>query len=188
MSSLRALLVAPLVLLACGEYAGPEANTTYFWQLKSSLVEFGACSDAVDFRKDVTPVPISDNSFIIYKVSADAKQAVAQDCTRVDTGTCGPSDAGIVFDVAGRELVFTHSVTGPIGATGCSLSQTQTWTLTDATRAMTLEISNVLTLTDSPAACAVVEQDLKTRSPNMLGVEGCVLTSKLEGVLSSAQK
>ncbi|MFT3711441.1 MAG: hypothetical protein QM817_27725 [Archangium sp.] len=181
----RPLLVFAALCLAvsCGQYTGPQANATYFWQMKTSTVEFGACSDAMDFRMGIDPVPISDNTFLIYKVSGDGKQAVTQSCSRLDSTTCGPSDAGIVFDIAGKELTFTESSKAPIGTTGCSLQQTQTWTALDATRAITIDINNVLTLVDSRPGCDMVEADLKMRSPNGLGVEGCVITSKLTGEL-----
>lgn len=179
---LRLTLLAVL-LAGCGQYPGPQANATYFWQIKTSTIEFGACSDAVDFRTGLTAVPITDNTFVIYKVSADGKQAVTQKCDRLDTATCSPSDSNVIFDIAGRELNFTQSTKAPLGTTGCSLEQTETWTLTDATRQMTLNLVDVLTLVDSPPACDRVEADLKARSPNMLGVEGCVITSKLTGDL-----
>lgn len=182
----RVLLAATtclLMLAGCPAPNGPVPNATYFWQIDTSTVEFGACSDAPDFRMDITAVPISDNTFLIYKVNADGKQAVTQSCSRLDVATCSPSDAGVVFDVAGRELTFTESQKTAIGTTGCSLQQTQTWTALDADRSITVDIANVLTLVDSQPACDKVEADLKARSPNGLGVEGCVITSKLTGTL-----
>lgn len=183
MTSTRRLLAVPLVLLACGQYTGPQPNATYFWQIKTSTVEFGACSDAQDFRDGVKPLEFTNNTFLIYKVSADGKTAATQTCERLDSSTCSPSDAGVVFDITGRELTFTESSKTAVGTTGCSLQQTLTWTLTDATRVMTLDIANVLTLVDSQPGCDAVEADLKARSPNMLGVQGCVITSKLTGDL-----
>ena len=177
------LLFLPLILAGCPQYTGPQADATYFWQIKTSTLEFGACSDATDFRMGLTALPITDNTFVIYKVSHDGKKAVTQKCDRLDSKTCTDSDSNVVFDIAGRELTFTQSNKAPIGMTGCSLQQTETWTLTDATRAMTLDLVNVLTLVDSQPACDSVEADLKARSPNMLGVEGCVITSKLTGEL-----
>lgn len=174
---------ALLLLAACPQYSGPQADATYFWQLKTSELEFSACSDAMDFRAPLTPLELTDNTFLIYKVSEDGKRAVTQDCTRLDTRTCTVSDGGVVFDVTGRELTFTQTTKSPVGQTGCSLQQTETWTLIDATRAMTLNLSNVLTLVDSPPACDRVEADLRARSPNMLGVEGCIITNKLTGEL-----
>lgn len=172
-----------LILAGCPQYMGPVADATYFWQVKTSTIEFGACSDATDFRMPLTALPITDNTFVIYKVSSDGSKAITQKCDRLDSSTCSQSDSMVVFDVTGRELNFTQTQKAPIGMTGCSLQQTETWTLTDATRAMTLDLVNVLTLVDSPPACDQVEADLKARSPNMLGVEGCVITSKLTGEL-----
>lgn len=172
-----------LLLTACPQYTGPQADATYFWQIKTSTLEFGACSDAEDFRMGLTALPITDNTFVIYKVSSDGSKAVTQKCERLDSSTCSPSDSMVIFDVTGRELNFSQTNKAPIGMTGCSLQQTETWTLTDATRAMTLDLVNVLTLVDSPPACDQVEADLKMRSPNGLGVEGCVITSKLTGDL-----
>ena len=171
------------LLAGCGQYTGPQKEATYFWQIKTSAIEFGACSDAPDFRSGPTALPFTDNTFVIYKVSSDGKTAVTQKCDRLDAKTCSPSDSKVVFDIAGRDLTFTQSSKAPIGTTGCSLQQTETWTLTDATRQMTLNLVNVLTLVDSQPACDSVEADLKKRSPNMLGVEGCVITSKLTGDL-----
>ena len=174
------LCALALILVGCPQYTGPQANATYFWQMKTSTIEFGACTDDADFREPLTPLMLTDNTFIIYKVSDDGKTAVSQKCDRLDSSSCAPSDGGVVFDVAGRELTFTRSQKVPIGTTGCSLQQNETWTLTDATRAMTLDLVNVLTLVDSPPACDQVEADLKMRSPNGLGVEGCVITNSLE--------
>ncbi len=177
------LALLALLLAGCPQYTGPQADATYFWQIKTSTIEFGACSDATDFRMGLTALPITDNTFVIYEVSPDGKQAVTQKCDRLDSTTCTPSDSKVIFDVTGRELNFSQTNKAPIGMTGCSLQQTETWTLTDATRAMTLDLVNVLTLVDSQPACDQVEADLKARSPNGLGVEGCVITSKLTGEL-----
>ena len=44
-------------------------------------------------------------------------------------------------------------------------------------------VDNVLTLVDSPAACATIETNLKANSPNGLGAQGCVVTFQLTGEL-----
>lgn len=183
--------VLPLLCLAffattgCGggTSSGLQPDAVYFWQIASSTVEFGQCSDETQFRADVQPLSFTDNSYIIYKVSKDGKTAVTQDCARLDATTCMPSASGITFAIVGRELTFTRESKDPVGMTGCNLQQAETWTLTDNTRTMTMEISNVLSLVDSPPACESVENDLKSRSPNMLGVQGCVVTFKLTGNL-----
>lgn len=176
-------LLASLALLSCGPRLSPEPNATYFWQIKSSTVEFGACSDLADFRADITPVEVSENSFLIYKVSADGATAPLQKCNTLDSKTCSDSESGIVFSVTGRELTYSETKTSPLGTSGCSLQENITWTVTDSIQTMNLDISNVLTLVNSPAACANVEDELKAQSPNMLGVEGCVISYKLSGVI-----
>lgn len=177
------LILLAILLAGCPEYTGPQKDATYFWQMKTSTLEFGACTDAEEIRAPLKPLPLTDNTFIIYKVSSDGTKAVTQKCERLDSSTCTPSDSMVVFDVTGRELNFSTTTKEPVGMTGCSLQSTQTWTIVDATRAMTLDIVNVLTLVDSPPACDDVEADIKARSPNGLGVEGCVITSKLTGEL-----
>lgn len=170
-------------VFACGPNGSIQPGAVYFWQVKTSTLEFGACSDAPEFRADLNPVPISDNTFVIYKISADGKQAVTQKCETLDPKTCADSSTMVVFDVVGREMTYSKSSVSDLGATGCSLQQTETWTLTDAVDHMTLDLVNVLTLINSPTACEKVEADIKRDSPNMLGVEGCVITSKLTGDL-----
>lgn len=177
------LLPLALLLSGCPGYTGPQPDATYFWQIKTSAIEFGACSDEPMFRAPLTPIEITDNTFVIYKVAHDGKTATSQKCTSLDAKSCTDSDSAKVFDITGRDLIRTETRKEPIGTTGCSLQQTETWTITDATRAMTFELVNVLTLVDSPPACDQVETDMKARSPNMLGVEGCVITSKLTGEL-----
>lgn len=179
----RFTLVLCTLLGACGGSSGPVPDATYFWQLTSSAVEFGACSDDADFRAGLPPIELSENTFLVYRVAKDGRTAVSQDCTQLDARTCAPDAEGPVFDIAGRELTFTRQLKQPIGTTGCSLQQTETQVLTDNTRTMTLELQNVLTLVDAPAACGRVEADQKARSPNGLGVEGCVVTFKLTGAL-----
>ena len=51
------LLFLALILAGCPQYTGPQADATYFWQIKTSTLEFGACSDAVSFcrRRSVIP-------------------------------------------------------------------------------------------------------------------------------------
>jgi hypothetical protein len=179
------LVVLASVLAGCGGAGnGLSPNAIYFWQITSSTVEFGQCSDEMQFRADAQPLAFTDNSYIIYKVSADGKTAVTQDCARLDSSTCKDAANPITFTIAGRELTFTRQGKDPVGTTGCNLQQSETWTLTDSgKKTMTLDIANVLALVDSPPACDSVEADLKARSPNMLGIQGCVVTFKLAGNL-----
>lgn len=175
-----------------------EKNSIYFWKVASSTLEWGACSDAEDFRASVSALPVGMNSFLIYKTDADAKIAKAQTCTSLDPATCSDSSSGIVFNVAGTELTFVRDppskealrvrdTTGMERDSTCSLTQLETWTMRDNGPKFDLEVTNSLGLvSDTPdggAECDLIENSLISRSPNMAGVRGCIITFKLAGDL-----
>ncbi len=172
-----------LALAACSPASGPQPNVTYFWQIKTSTLEFGDCSDAPDFRAGIEPLSGGPNAFIVYKVSSDKTKAVAQTCTQVNPASCQDAEAGVTYSIAGNELTFIEAQSTPVATSGCSLQETQTWTLSDQQTVMTLTITNVLTLSGPTEACNGVEQQLKSRSPNGLGVEGCVIQRTVTGAL-----
>ncbi|MBL9037540.1 MAG: hypothetical protein JNG84_03390 [Archangium sp.] len=180
---MRLVLVLAVVLLGCGPRRGPEPGGTYFWQIQTSALEWGACSDAPALRMGTAAIPFESNSFLVYKVDAAGKRAVSQTCPRLDVSTCTDTASGIVFDVAGTELTFVAERSDVISGTECKLHQLETWSLKDEIETMTLDISTVLSLVDSPTACPMVEASLKSQSTNQQGVEGCVLTRTLTGVL-----
>lgn len=177
----RIVVAIGVVLAACGGPRQPSAQPgqIYFWKVTSSAVEFGTCSDEKQFRDDLAPLKFEANSFLIYKVSQDAKSAVTQTCSRVDPSTCAPSTTNVVFQVAVPELVFTTEGKTPLGMAGCNLKDASTWTLTDKGSTGTLDIVHVLTEVDNPAACMAAETQLKAQAPNMTGLEGCVVTFKV---------
>ena len=169
-----------LLLVACGpRQPGAAANQTYFWRVVSSEVSFGTCSDEPNFRKDLMPLKFESNSFLIYKVAADGKSAESQTCGRIDPSTCMPSTTHVVFTVANPELIFTSEGKSDLGMGGCKLLDNTTWTLTDMSTTGTLEIAHVLSLVDNPTACTTAEAQFKQQSPNMLGLEGCVVSFKV---------
>ena len=196
-------VVAGLVV-ACSPTVSPQPvqgrttvspNATYFWKVASSTVEWGTCADAADFRANVAPLPFSMNSFLIYKTDAEAKTATAQSCTSLDPSTCMNSSSNVVFTVAGTELTFSRPETEEAlrvrdmnveRDSTCKLTQLETWTMRDNGQKFELEVQNTLGLkeTDMVAKeCDLIEQNLISRSPNMAGVRGCVLTFKLTGDL-----
>lgn len=177
----RITAVLGFLLVACGGPRQPsaQAGQVYFWKVTSSAVEFGACSDEKQFRDDLAPLKFEANSFLIYKVSQDAKSAVTQTCARVDPQTCAPSTTNVVFQVAVPELVFTSEGKTPLGMAGCNLKDASTWTLTDKGTTGELEIVHVLTEVDNAAACMAAETQLKAQAPNMTGLEGCVVTFRV---------
>jgi hypothetical protein len=174
-------IIAVLALLACGgpRKAGTQANQTYFWKVVSSNIEFGQCSDETMFRAGLMPLKFEANSYLIYKADKSNATATTQTCTTLDTSTCMPSASPVVFTVAGSELAYSTSAKSALGVDGCQLLDTTTWLLTDAVTTGSLEITHVLSEVDNAAACTAAETQVKAQSPNMQGLEGCVVTFKV---------
>ena len=177
----RFTLLAPVLgLLACGPRPpGTQSNQTYFWKVLSSDLVYGICADDPAFRMGLAPLKFEANSYLIYKASKDNKTAVTQTCDRLDPATCMPSTSKVVFTIGGTELAFSSSAKSPVGLDGCQLLDTTTWLLTDKGMTGTLEITHVLSLVDNPTACDAADKQIKSQSPNMLGLEGCVVTFKV---------
>lgn len=202
--TVRTLSVAMLVL-SCSPTLSPQpidgrttvaASSTYFWRVTSSTLGWGACSDAADFRASVSALPVGMNSFVIYKTDATAKQARAQSCTSLHPSTCQDSSTGILFDIAGTEMVFVRPVlkeplrvrdsAGVERDSVCQLTQLENWTLRDLGKTFELEVTNTLGLEDATppsGECDQIESSLISRSANMAGVRGCVITFSLGGDL-----
>lgn len=200
--SLAALLVA---FSACTNTLSPAPvkgrttlppDSTYFWKVNTSTLEWGACSDAMDFRDSVSALPVGMNSFLIYKTDAMAQKARSQSCKTLDPTTCTDSSTGVVFDIAGTELVFTRDVvkdplkvrdvTGMERDSKCQLTQLETWTMRDQGATFELEVTNALGLEESTppsGECDQIENSLISRSANMGGIRGCIITFKLTGDL-----
>lgn len=199
------VFVAAALALGCSPTVSPqpvqgrtklEPNAVYFWKVTSSSVEWGACADAEDFRNSVAPLPFGPNSFLIYKTDAMAQKAKAQSCSALDPATCMDSTSGLVFDVAGTELVFTRPVlkeplrvrdaNGVERDSPCQLTQLETWTVRDQGQKFELEVTNALGLEDATppsGECELIEANLISRSANMAGVRGCIITFKMGGEL-----
>jgi hypothetical protein len=181
----RWTLLILVVTSGCGGAGSSlSPNAVVFWRLTSSALQFGQCSDDAEFRKGVKPIEVMPNSYLVYRLSADGKTATSQQCQSLDPASCGDAPGPLVYSVNGRELTLTRSAKSPVGTTGCQLQLQDTWTLTDAKDTMTLDIDSALSLVDAPEACASAEAALKAQSPNRLGVEGCVVTFSLGGVLA----
>lgn len=172
------------------------ANSTWFWRVTSSMVAWGACSDAADFRASVNALPFGQNSYVIYRTDMESKKARAQTCTALDPMTCSDSSSGVVFDVAGTELAFTRppfkeplrvrDQAGRERDSLCQITQLETWTLRDFGQTFELDVTNALGLEESTppsGECDEIENQLIARSGNMGGIRGCVVTFRLGGVL-----
>lgn len=169
---------------ACGgpRKAGAVPGETYFWKVVGSTVEFGQCTDDPEFRKDIQPIAFEDNSYLMYQVAKDGRTASTVSCTRLDAASCTPAMNPLTFDVAGSELSMSIEDKNPFGTAGCQLQDAQSWILTDKGNSLDLAVSHALSLVDNQTECEKLDQNVKSNSPNMLGVQGCVVTFKVECV------
>jgi len=169
-----------LLLLACGPRK-PEMvpGKTMFWRVTSSSVAFGACSDDPEFRQGIQPIRFEPNTYLVYKIDPDGRKARLQSCQSFDPSSCVDHSSGLVFDVAGTQLLLSRESKSPIGNQGCQLHVAQTWTLSDEGETLNTEVVDVLSLVDNRAACDSLEAQVKADSPNGQGLQGCVITFKI---------
>lgn len=179
----RAWAVAAAVALGgCSLERTPGAvpGRTEFWFVVESGVEFGACSDEPSFRQQVAPRAAEVGDVFIYRVSDDGQAAHQQVCNSLLASDCRESDPPLVFTVSGAELQRASEDKQALGTGGCNLVIAQNWSGWDQGQRMTLEISNVLSLVDAPAACDRVDATYRQQSPNGLGLQGCAFSWKLQ--------
>lgn len=169
-------------LFGCGPATRPpgaKPGEMLFWRITSSEVSFSQCTDEAQFRDQIQPLSFDENTYLVYRVEADGKEATVLSCDALEPATCRPSASGITFDVAGTELLFSRDNKSPIGDQGCQLLAAESWVLTDQGETLQVDISNVLSLVDAPEACDAVEAQLRRQAPNGLGLQGCVVTFKV---------
>jgi hypothetical protein len=182
MLRLGSFLLVMATVSACGGRKGPEAGVTYYWQIKSASVVWGdSCSDDPDFRASVTTPATDGNTYFTYKVESDGKHATHLTCTTFNPSECTPSSDGAVMDIAGSELTWSGQSKSQIGTSACNLVQDATWTFEDKILHFTFDMSNLLSLSGTKSVCDSVEANQKAKSPNGLGVQGCVVTVHLGG-------
>ncbi|MHB8875798.1 MAG: hypothetical protein ACYC8T_19090 [Myxococcaceae bacterium] len=170
------LAAATLTLTACGPRTpGPHPNETMFWRITSSDVTTTGCTDDPGFRSQLSPIEFNESTYLMYRLEKDGTQATALECASLDSRSCEVSSTGIVYKVAGHELLYVTDTKTPIGTGGCQLQGVQSWTLTDFGETLSIEITNTLGLVDSPSSCPGVEEQVKRQSPNGLGVQGCIV-------------
>ena len=171
------LLLLALPLCACGpRMPGAEAGQTYYWQVKSSEVEFNRCSDDVDFRANLQPIKFDTNSYFIYKVETGAASATVQNCSTFNPRSCTPVEPAVTLNIAANEYVYSTESRSPVGSMGCNLLDSTTWSAIDSGETMNLTITHVLSLVDNTTACNTAETSIIAQSPNMTGLQGCVVT------------
>ncbi len=172
--------LVPLLLVACGpRKPGPHPGETIFWRITSSDAQPSGCTDDPSFTSQIKPIAVDANTYLIYRVDGQGKSATALDCTTFDTSSCQPSSSGVVYDIAGHELLFATEAKTPIDKSTCQLQSAETWDLTDQGTTLAITISDVLALVDDATACDKLETQVKAQSPNGLGLQGCMVNYTL---------
>jgi hypothetical protein len=183
MNARRFIAAAVVLAAACSPTPpGVQPNTTYFWLVTSSGVMFNDyCSDNMMFRNMNMALMFADNSYIIYKGSADGRKATLMKCTALDPNACMPADGNIVFDVTGAEMSYETESSQPIGGGPCNQQDDQSWILTDHVQTLDMQINDTLSLTGDMTTCNRIETDAENNSMNHKGYQGCTITFTIGG-------
>jgi hypothetical protein len=186
MSRIVTLIAVGALITACApREAGPhesEYGETFFWEVVGSDVTFGdACTDAEEFRDDIQPIEFEENTFLIYKLSDDGSQAVAQDCTTTQAESCTDSDVDITFGVTGNQLEWeAEPAVNPIDGSLCDLEAQQVWTLTDRGETLDMEVALSFSLVGDVTACDELQSQAEADSPNGEGLDQCEVTMLID--------
>ena len=191
--ALPLIALAGSLMLACGpREPGPsetEYGKVFYWKVTGSDLLFGEeCTDSDTFRDDLDKPAFEDNSFILYRVSDDGQQAIAQSCETTMASTCDDSDTEIVFDISGNELIYDPpQEVRDIEGTTCDLGADELWTLTDQGETLSAAIDIQFNHVGEAAVCDPIEAALRADSDNGQGIDGCVLTITVDTEFHSAQ-
>ena len=90
----------------------------------------------------------------------------------------------MTFAVSGTELIAGGNFKGPAseGST-CNLAVAETLLVEDLGATMVLTDTLLFTLVDDEVECGEIEDFMKATSQNRLGVNGCAVTFRYEGIL-----
>lgn len=165
------------------ERDGPTADDNgaiLYWELHTIDTVYDGCSDAPDSPTQIDAPEFQENSFFIYRISEDGSQAITQDCTSTDGGTCSDSDLGIVLT---RNRGNTYTWDAPpqqlgAAAAGCTVIGDELWVFTDNGEDGVLDASVTYELQGE--GCSAYDQSVAEMSPNGEGVDGCTLTIQAE--------
>ncbi len=171
------------VTSACGgREPGPnesENGETIYWRLSEQMeISWNECTDGID-RDGVQPPPFEENSFIIYKLSEDGSQAVAQACETTSPSSCEDHDLGISFEVSDNSLIWESDLDSR-EENGCTVKMEQFWEITDDGEIGLFEASIITTFSGDENACSDLDQRIAARGTNSFGLDGCVMTLSVE--------
>lgn len=180
------LLVVVLVVLVVSTACGPrepgpheaEYGEVFYWSVLAANVTFGeSCTDDLNFRQDIQPPEITENSFVIYRLNEDGTEAVAQDCDTTRADSCADSDVGITFTVSGHDLVWdAEPMVQDVEDSACDLEADQLWALTDQGETLDMAVAIQFGLVGDAATCDALQTQVESQSANDQGLDGCEVT------------
>jgi hypothetical protein len=167
-----------LLLAGCGpREPGPheaEHGAVAYWEVTGTSVLDDGCTDDPAFTEALQPIELEENTFFIYKLASDGQTALVQDCTSTDASSCTDLEPAIELEVNGHQLLHDRPPeTRPLDGTTCELELDEMWTFIDTGDVATLNVDLILSLVGDEAACAQIDADIRQRSPNGAGLDGC---------------
>jgi len=184
---MRILSVSTLLLLgACGRDAGPnpdEYGKITYWLLSQNSSERSKCTDQQPWTGAMPEEPVYTPGiawYVIYKVASDGKNALDMDCERTNVRNC--VDGDIVFGVQGHEVVFERESDAPTSTT-CTAHEKLRFVLTDDGDEAQVVARADFSLAGDPAECEQAQADMRSRSGNGQGIDGCAAIVRLRMVL-----
>lgn len=181
------LALFSLLLNACGSRApGPHSSErglfTYWRIIDVSNPSYGnECSDSDTVRFGLELDKFEAHSLFLYKVSSDGTKATLQECTGIDKDSCSDHSKEIEFRIQGNKM--TWSTTDRVKSTSyypCKLDLTRSWELTDNGQGLLLSSTfSIKVVPTTLKECTLQEDDIRRRSKNKKGLNGCVVTQTM---------
>ena len=189
------LVVLSLTLNACGSRTpGPHSSErglfTYWRIIDVSDPSYGGeCSDSETVRFGLEVDNFEAYSLFLYKVSSDGMKATLQECTGIDKSSCSAHSKDIEFNIKGSKM--TWSTTDRVKSTSyypCELDRTRIWELTDNGQGLILRSTfSVKVVPTTLKECTLQEDDIRRRSKNKKGLDGCVVTQSMSADIYQVQ-
>jgi hypothetical protein len=186
------LVVMAVLTIGCGaREPGPlpsEFGKVTYWRALSSSVGFTACTDAAGWQSSIAAPKIEENSYVMYRLSADGKTATAQSCTTTLASSCTDLVPAIVFIVTGHTLIYdAPSQVRDLQGTACGLQADQVWTIEDRGEDASFKAALTFNLVGPVNDCAALDAQIKSEGTNGFGIDGCGVDLGVELEFDKAQ-
>lgn len=180
---MKSLLIPALtLLLALGcapREAGPhdsELGDVMFWEVVSLESSASSCTDEAEFAAAITPPPLEENSFLMYRV--DGATAQSMDCTETLASSCAEGE--LTFDIEGHTLSLERDAGLVTNVGACNISSLQVWTVVDGGEEGQMSVDMSFPLTGDADDCDAADDILANGGTNGFGLEACTVSLTAE--------